>query len=92
MISFTLVGGQKEKPTLASFLIFCSLKIFSCLKEINTHLVNFEVSFKSFFKRNFENIGLISMKRVCLLFADLSNSFKRGTGLPSLVLISFIFE
>ena len=92
MIFFTLIGGQKDKPTLVFFLIFSNLKIFLCLNEINTHFVNFDVSFKSFFKRNFENIGLISMKRLCLLPEDFSKSFKRGIGLPSLELISFILE
>ena len=92
MIFFTLVGGQKDKPTFVFFLIFSNLKIFSCLNEINTHFVNFDASFKSFFNRNFDNIGLISMKTACLLPEDFSKSFKRGIGLPSFVLISFILK
>jgi hypothetical protein len=80
------VGGQKERPTLVSFLIFNKLKIFSCLKEINTHFLYLDVSVKSFLRSDFEKRGLISIKRACLLSEALSRSFNRGIGLPSLCL------
>jgi hypothetical protein len=66
------------------------LKIFSCLKEINTHFLYLDVSIISFLRSDFEKRGLISIKIACLLFEALSRSFNRGIGLPSFVLISFI--
>ena len=92
------VENKLEQPGLKLFHIqdidFRShhLLFKDCLKEIKTHFVYLDVSFISFLRTDFEKRGLISMKRVCLLFEALSRSFNRGIGLPSFVLISFILE
>jgi hypothetical protein len=90
IICLILVGGEKDNPTLVFFLIFNKLYIFLCLKEIKTHLLNLDVSFKSFLRRDFEKVGLISMCREYLFFEDFNKSFKSGIGLLNFVLIFLI--
>ena len=54
--------------------------MFLCLKEMNTHFENLDVSFSSFCKSFFVRDGFISINKEYLFFDDLSKSFKSGIG------------
>ena len=54
--------------------------MFSCLKEINTHFENLDVSFNNFCNSFFEKVGFISINKGYLFFEVLSKSYKSGIG------------
>ena len=62
-MDFTVVGGEKDKPTFIFLFSFKSLKIFWCLNEINTHFEYLDVSLISFLSNFVENLGLISTNK-----------------------------
>ncbi len=62
-MDFTVVGGEKDKPTFVFLFNFKRLKMFWCLKEIKTHFEYLDVSLISFLSNFVENLGLISINK-----------------------------
>jgi len=62
-IDFTVVGGEKDKPTFVFLFSFRRLKIFWCLNEINIHFEYLDVSLISFLSNFVVNLGLISINK-----------------------------